>query len=102
MHISFTRIVRSLCIAAAVCLSVHISYAQTVSTRVVNAADKFLSRLDATQREKVLFSFDDDKQRVRWSNLPVTNVPRAGLRMGELNATQRSAALALVASVLSR
>ena len=78
------------------------SYAQTATLRVVTAADKFLSALDATQREKVLFAFDDDKQRVRWSNLPVTNVPRAGLRMGELNAAQRSAALALVAAVLSR
>jgi hypothetical protein len=39
---------------------------------------------------------------VRWSNLPTTNVRRAGLSMGELNGSQRSAALALLASALSR
>jgi hypothetical protein len=50
----------------------------------------------------VLFGFDDEQQRVRWSNLPVRMVPRAGLSMGGLNPTQRSAALALVSSALSR
>jgi hypothetical protein len=50
----------------------------------------------------VLFAFDDEKQRVRWSNLPVRMVPRAGLSMGELTAAQRSAAMALLSSALSR
>ena len=50
----------------------------------------------------VLFAFDDEEQRVRWSNLPVRMVRRAGLSMGELNSSQRSAALALVSSALSR
>src|SRR5439155_3530378 len=49
-----------------------------------------------------LFAFNDEEQRARWSNLPVRAVRRAGLSMGELNATQRSAALALVSSALSR
>ncbi len=39
---------------------------------------------------------------MRWSNFPTVVVPRAGLSMGELNAAQRSAALALVSSALSR
>jgi hypothetical protein len=102
MHRLFASTVRSLCVAATLCLSVHMAHAQTATARVITAADKFLSTLDATQRQKVLFAFDDDRQRVRWSNLPVTIVPRAGLSIGELNETQRSAALALVASVLSR
>ena len=50
----------------------------------------------------MLFAFDDEQQRARWSNLPTTMVRRAGLSMGELTAAQRSAALALVSSALSR
>jgi hypothetical protein len=49
----------------------------------------------------VLFAFDDEEQRKRWSNLPVRMVPRAGLGMGELGAAQRSAAMALLSSALS-
>lgn len=74
----------------------------TATTRIVGAANAFLSKLDADQRKKVLFAFDDQQQRVRWSNLPVRMVPRAGLSMGELSDPQRSAALALIASALSQ
>ena len=76
--------------------------AQSVSSRIASSANAFLSTLDAKQRQSVLFSFDDAQQRARWSNLPIRMVRRAGLSMGELSAAQRSAALALVASVLSR
>ena len=72
------------------------------TSRGVKAANTFLATLDQKQRKAVLFAFDDAQQRARWSNLPVKMVPRAGLRMGDLTAAQRSAAMALVASVLSR
>jgi hypothetical protein len=75
--------------------------ADNVTPKIVAAANKFLSTLDQKQRQNVLFAFDDAKQRTRWSNLPNTMVPRAGLAMGELNAAQRDAAMALVASMLS-
>ena len=48
-----------------------------------------------------LFAFDDEKQRQRWSNLPVKMVPRAGISLEDMNATQRAAALAVVSSSLS-
>jgi len=67
----------------------------------VKAANTFVSTLDEKQRQRVLFAFNDNEQRVRWSNLPVKMVPRAGLSMGELNASQRSAAMALLSSALS-
>src|SRR5262245_9431029 len=76
--------------------------AQTATARIVTAANAFLSSLDEKQRASVLFAFDDEKQRVRWSNLPTAMVPRAGLGMGELGPAQRSAALSLVAAALSR
>jgi hypothetical protein len=75
--------------------------AQPAASQIVSAANTFLATLDQKQRQSVLFAFDDDAQRVRWSNLPVKMVPRAGLSMGELTAAQRSAAMALVSSALS-
>jgi hypothetical protein len=76
--------------------------AQTATPRIVGAANTFLSTLDQKQRQTVLFSFDDEKQRARWSNLPTSMVPRGGLSFKELTAAQRSAALALVSSALSQ
>lgn len=76
--------------------------AQTETARIVKAANDFLATLDSKQRASVMFAFDDAKQRVRWSNLPTTMVRRAGLSMGELSEAQRSAALALVSSALSK
>ena len=94
--------VRSLCLLAAMCLAAHTAMAQTATSRIVGAANHFLSTLDQTQRRNVLFAFDDEQQRARWSNLPVRSVRRAGLSMGELNDAQRSAAMALLSSALSR
>src|SRR5439155_22463353 len=85
-----------------VLLSLTAAMAHTATPRIVGAAKTFLSTLDQKQRQSVLFAFDDAQQRTRWSNLPTTMVHRAGLSMGELSAPQRSAALALVSSALSR
>lgn len=75
---------------------------QTTTSRIVSAANAFLSTLDDKQRQKVLFAFDNDKQRGNWSNLPVQMVPRGGLSLAEMSSAQRSAALALISSTLSR
>lgn len=76
--------------------------AHSPTSQMVSAANSFLSSLNAGQRKRVLFPFDDEKQRARWSNLPTSMVPRAGINLQELSAAQRSAAMALVASALSR
>src|SRR5882724_3520927 len=68
---------------------------------VVAAANAFLATLDDTQRKKVVYAFDDAEQRVRWSNLPVTIVPRGGMSLKEMSAEQKSAAMKLLAAVLS-
>jgi len=39
---------------------------------------------------------------VKWSNLPTTIVPRAGLKMGDLSGPQRKAAMELLAATLSK
>jgi hypothetical protein len=97
-----TGTARSIRVAAVICLSVSAAVAQSATSRIVSAANTFLSTLDQKQRESVLFAFDDEAQRARWSNLPTTIVHRAGLSMGELSDAQRSAAMALVSTALSR
>jgi Protein of unknown function (DUF3500) len=96
------RTKRTTCIASLILVLVGAAVAQTPTSRIVSAANSFLSTLDQNQRQSVLFAFDDDKQRVRWSNLPTSIVKRAGLSMGELTTPQRSAAMTLLSSVLSR
>jgi Protein of unknown function (DUF3500) len=87
---------------AAIGLSASHAIAQTATSRIVGAANVFLATLDEKQRASVLFAFDDREQRVRWSNLPVNSVRRAGLSLKDLTPQQRSAALSLVSSALSR
>ena len=86
---------------SSVLLARGVAFGQT-TPKIVASANDFLAALDSSQTSKVLFDFNDEKQRARWSNLPTTMVPRAGLKMGELTEAQRSAAFKLLASVLSR
>src|SRR6266853_1858558 len=62
-----------------------------VAAAIVASADSFLSSLNDAQRSKALFDFNDAAQRAKWSNLPTTMVPRAGLKMGDLTDAQRKA-----------
>jgi len=93
---------RAIGISAWILLQAAAAAPETATSRIVSSANTFLATLDAKQRQNVLFAFNDEQQRARWSNLPVSFVRRAGLKMGELSASQRSAALALVSAALSR
>jgi hypothetical protein len=75
--------------------------AQAQATKAVAAAKAFLDLLDANQRGKALLEFDS-KKKPGWSNLPVTMVPRNGVRLGDLTKAQRDAAMDLLAAVLSK
>jgi hypothetical protein len=72
-----------------------------VTARVVAAANGFLATLSAAERAKGTFAFTSS-QRTGWSNLPTGAFQRNGLRLGDMTTRQREAALALVASALSR
>jgi hypothetical protein len=96
------KTIPALCVFGGVLLSVSAALAQSQTSKIVTAANAFLATLDQKQRESVLFAYDDEAQRARWSNLPVQMVPRAGLKMGQLSAAQRTAAMALLSAVLSR
>lgn len=84
-----------------VCLSLARAQENTPTSRIVSAANTFLARLDQKQRQAVLFSFEDQEQRKRWSNFPTGFVPRSGISLKEMSSTQRDAAMALLAVVLS-
>lgn len=75
--------------------------AQNPTPRIVKAANAFLATLDQKQRQAVVFAFDDQEQRKRWSNLPVSIVPRTGISFKEMNPAQASAAMAMMSAVLS-
>ena len=80
------------------------SFGQTpgeVVANVVDAAEALLQELSESQREQLLFSFDDEQQRRHWSNLPTRIFPRSGLRMRDLNERQTEAVLGLLRSTLS-
>ena len=98
MKICVMKVLSSIAALATLCVALHAVAAQSPTAQIVGATNKFLSTLDDAQRKRVQFAFDDQQQRARWSNLPISSVPRAGLSMGELNATQRPAALAVVAT----
>jgi hypothetical protein len=74
---------------------------QTPTSRIVTAANTFLSTLDQKQKQSVLYAFNDETQRARWSNLPTTMVPRGGISLKEMTSAQRSAAMVVVAAALS-
>lgn len=96
------RTIRAAGILLLIFSSVTTAAAQTATSRIVTAANAFLSTLDQKQRQSVMYAFDDEKQRARWSNLPTGFVPRGGISLKDMNPAQRSAAMALVASALSR
>ena len=96
--------IRSVMISAIVmtCMLAGSTAAQRPTARIVSAANAFLATLDQRQKDSLLFSFTDEAQRKRWSNLPVGIVQRGGLTMGALSTTQRAAALTLLASAFSK
>ncbi len=95
------KTVRILSATALILFSASGVRAQSATSKIVSAANAFLSTLDEKQKQNVLFAYDDEQQRKRWSNFPISIVPRAGLSMGELNPAQRAAAMTLVSSALS-
>lgn len=101
MDVFRVRAVRFLVVLAVVYSSVTAAAAQTATSRIVTAANSFLATLDGEKRQSVLYSFDDEKQRATWSNLPTAFVPRGGISLKDMNPVQRAAAMALVSAALS-
>jgi len=75
--------------------------ADETAKSIVLAAEAFLDLLTDAQRDAVVYSFDDNQQRARWSNLPVGLVQRGGIFRGDLNEDQIAGLDALLTEVLS-
>jgi hypothetical protein len=76
MRLFSIEIVRSIAVSAAIWFSLAATTAQTPTSRIVTAANHFLSTLTGEQRQTVLFAYGDEQQRTRWSNFPTGFVPR--------------------------
>ena len=92
----------SLAVLSAASLSLIAAPPATETAKIVSAANAFLASLDAGQRRSVMYAFDDQQQRARWSNLPTGFVPRGGIALKNMTSAQRTAAMNLVASALSK
>ena len=75
--------------------------ANSATARAIVAANAFLGTLTAAERAHAAFPFISP-QKTNWSNLPSGIYQRNSLRLGDLAPAKHDAALALVASVLSR
>ena len=71
------------------------------SHQVVAAANALMDVLNDDEKSKCLFKFNDEAQRLRWSNLPTGIFERKGLRMGDLKPEQRDAVMAVLKATLS-
>lgn len=83
-------------------LRIEPAKANDTTGKVVAAAKALLATLDDAGRAKVNFAFDNQEQKVKWSNFPTGIFARNGLRMGDLNAKQREAVFNLLAVALSK
>jgi hypothetical protein len=75
--------------------------AQSPTAKIVTAANAFLSTLTPAQRQSVVFAYADEEQRKRWSNFPISMVPRGGIAIKDMTPAQQTAAMSLLASALS-
>jgi hypothetical protein len=71
------------------------------TAEVVAAARAFLQTLPNQQQDAVLYDFDDEAKAVAWSHLPTSLAHRDGIALGELDDSQRQAALAVLEAALS-
>lgn len=71
---------------------------KTGVAKVVCLAENFKATLSASQITTLQLEYNATNAK-KWSNLPVTMVPRVGIRLGDLSATQLTAAKALLKEV---
>ena len=71
------------------------------SAAIVAAARRFLESTDADQRQAATYRFTDHAQRSNWSNFPEGMVPRGGVKLGALSASQRENLDGLLRELLS-
>lgn len=81
--------------------TIQVQPADAKAKAIVAAATAFLNTLTPAQRKAIVYAFDDNVQRARWSNLPITIVSRGGVFRRDFNAAQNAALDRLLGEVLS-
>jgi hypothetical protein len=75
--------------------------ADATTKKIVTAANAFVNTLTAEQKTKAIFAYNDTTQRKQWSNFPTGIFQRNGIKLGAMNAAQKSAVLKLLETSLS-
>jgi hypothetical protein len=75
--------------------------ATSVTGRAVAAANAFKASLSDSQRAAVQYPFGSPAMEKGWSNLPAAFMTRPGVRIADLDATQRAKLKALLKTILS-
>lgn len=74
--------------------------ADATTRKIVAAANAFTATLSDAQKAKVIFAWGS-AQKTQWSNFPTGIFQRNGLKLGDMSAAQKTAAFALLQSILS-
>lgn len=95
-----TRLVLSLVALAVLAGVAYVNQAtESAAAKMATAAEKFLGALDAEQKAKASFAFDD-KERLNWHFVPLQDKDKKSTRKGvpleAMNAEQKKAALEIV------
>ncbi len=87
-------------ISATICFSMSIGGLLAQSGSIASAANRFLNTLSPEDLKKTNYPFTDTL-RLKWTNLPVGMVPRAGIQYGSLPDSSRIAFHEVLTSLLS-
>jgi hypothetical protein len=75
--------------------------ADATSKKIVAAANAFTATLTSAQKQKTIFAYSDTTQRKKWSNLPTGLFERNGIKLGDMNTSQKTAVFKLLETTLS-
>jgi len=75
------------------------SKAQTPA-KLVEVTTRFINTLSVSEQKSAIYSFED-KKRVFWTNLPVGQMPRPGIRYGDLSDSSRLVFHRVLTEILS-
>ena len=98
MQSTLTHAVLAIIAMVASCPSVQ---GEDQTVKVVAAANALLETLSDSEKAATQFKFNDEEQRLRWSNLPTGIFERKGLRMGDLKPEQAEAVMNVLKATLS-
>ncbi|NQW77049.1 MAG: DUF3500 domain-containing protein [Cytophagales bacterium] len=71
-----------------------------IPAKLVEVTTRFINTLSVSEQKSAIYSFED-KKRVFWTNLPVGQMPRPGIRYGDLSDSSRLVFHRVLTEILS-